>query len=359
MAKRFALALGSSLLALVVAEALLRAFPPIVSDRLFQADDRFGWFHIPGRAGWHRTREFSTFITVNSNGLRDVEHTYSKLAGVSRVLILGDSFPEGFQVSWEETVGQQLDGMLNSVGGPPFEVINAGVSGFGTGQELLYYEVEGRRYRPDLVLLLFFRNDVQDNATSPYFSVEGGRLVANSVVPQNRAGWILPFRSWLWDHLIIVRLAGTSLSRLADALKPPAARHPGEPDPAYRIPPPEEVEYGWSVTSALLEELDRQLRADGAVLAVVHVPEAESLRPENTVPGYSMDQVRVRLQELAERIGIAYVDLAPGFRREGAATPLYWPADGHWNSAGHSLAARLIFEWLMLNRVEGTMVDGG
>jgi len=40
--------------------------------------------------------------------------------------------------------------------------------------------------------------------------------------------------------------------------------------------------------------------------------------------------------------------LLPGFRAEAEqGHMLYFPADGHWNAAGHQLAARLIHDYLI------------
>ena len=42
-------------------------------------------------------------------------------------------------------------------------MINAGVSGYSTDQELLWYRNEGIKYETDLVILVIAGNDVGDN----------------------------------------------------------------------------------------------------------------------------------------------------------------------------------------------------
>ena len=72
---------------------------------------------------------------------------------------------EAVHVNDDETLGEQLRSLLQSQMDRPVEVINAGVSGFGTDQELLWLREEGVKYAPDLVLLAVYpHNDFMNNA---------------------------------------------------------------------------------------------------------------------------------------------------------------------------------------------------
>ena len=53
------------------------------------------------------------------------------------------------------------------------EVINAGVSRFGTAEELVFLEEEGFKYHPDVVVLGFFANDFEDNLKAGLFELDG------------------------------------------------------------------------------------------------------------------------------------------------------------------------------------------
>ena len=54
--------------------------------------------------------------------------------------------------------------------GGGIEVMNAGVPGYGTAQELLLVRelYERRRIKPDVFLLMFFTNDILDNLCLSY-----------------------------------------------------------------------------------------------------------------------------------------------------------------------------------------------
>ena len=349
MLRRLAIAAAAALFSLILFEGALRLFPPPISDRLFQVDGRFGWFHIPGRQGWYRSSEVSVFITINSHGLRDSEHGYDKPEGTCRVLLLGDSFVEGMQVPLAQTVGRQLEGLLNGPGRTSFEVINGGVAGFGSDRELLFYQAEGRAYHPDLVALFFFRNDPFDNTSSPYASIGPRKLRTLAASPEENPGLAAMARSWLWDRFITVRLGALAWVRIG-GLVHPGPPSTGEPDSVYRVPVPADVEAAWNLTLARLQELQDAVEEDGAQLILVDVPDVQSLGPIRSEPGYSMDQVSLRLGEIADGLGIAYLDLLPAFSAQEELTPatLYWPKDEHWTSAGHRLAAQIVSEQLAL-----------
>src|SRR5262249_28162330 len=109
--------------------------------------------------------EDSDYIRViqNANGHRGGYYGPVKPIGKYRILALGDSFTEGVQVKEDELFSARLEKT-----DPELEVINAGVGGYGTIQEYLYLTNEGLRFRPDLVLLMFYDNDLSDNCLSYY-----------------------------------------------------------------------------------------------------------------------------------------------------------------------------------------------
>jgi hypothetical protein len=154
-------------------------------------DPLLGWKHQPGARVRYERREYTTDVVINSRGLRDKERSYEAPPGAFRVLALGDSFVEGFTVPFEESVTQVLERAMGR-DGCPAEVINGGTVGYSTDQQLLFYREEGYKYRPQVVLLFFYYNDVLYNATAtniqlpkPLLSFKGGQVqVVNFPVPQ-------------------------------------------------------------------------------------------------------------------------------------------------------------------------------
>ena len=102
-------------------------------------------------------------VRFNSRGLRDTEHDHPKPPNTQRVVVLGDSFVWGWGVEMEEMFSKQLERQLGDGSASRWETINLGVSGYSTVQELVRLEVEGLRYAPDWVVLVFCHNDLEDN----------------------------------------------------------------------------------------------------------------------------------------------------------------------------------------------------
>ena len=140
----------------------------------------------PGLEGQFQ-REGGSYVRINSDGFSDREHTRTKPANTLRIAVLGDSFTEAMQLPFEQTYGFLLEQKLqqcNALRGQRAEVINFGVSGYGTALELLTLRQKVWDYSPDIVLLAFTtHNDVFDNSRAlsqgeevPYFVYRNGEL---------------------------------------------------------------------------------------------------------------------------------------------------------------------------------------
>src|SRR5690242_412085 len=65
-------------------------------------DPKIGSVHAPNMEGW-QTLEGHAYVSINSDGLRDREHTIAKPKDTLRIAVLGDSFTEAVQVAMEDT----------------------------------------------------------------------------------------------------------------------------------------------------------------------------------------------------------------------------------------------------------------
>jgi hypothetical protein len=159
--------------------------PPLDEKNLvYRYDPDLGWFPIP-----NLEKQFvaSRRISIRNNGMgfRDHEYTAKKKP---RLIFLGDSFVWGFDVEQNERFTEQLQAML-----PEWEILNLGVSGYGTDQEFLLLQKVVDTLRPDVVLTIFCsENDQTDNSSNsrygyfkPYFVAKGNELhVSGTPVPR-------------------------------------------------------------------------------------------------------------------------------------------------------------------------------
>jgi len=340
---------------------------------------------VPGRgitfepeAAYRHVKEGFSEGRFNSAGFRDRERSVAKPEGGFRILVLGDSFVEAFQVALDEAFPAVLEERLrHRRGGAATEVLAMGQSGFGTASELMRYLDFGAAYAPDVVLLAFYAgNDVRDNsrplsgdAPEFYFTLDATgslRLDRSRIEALERAraapGWV----EWLRDRSDLAALVSERLYLFRTARR--AALHParsgvlaaapgGIPDErddvnVYRDEAGPLWDEAWEVTSALLARLADETAARGSRLAIVSIGTAEQVEEDlgRTVlaagPGRDLDLPDRRLEAMARKRGLPCLLLAPGLRTaEAAGERLYGfgaRRGGHWNAAGHRTAALLI-----------------
>ncbi len=397
------------LLALGALEVFVRVSgktPPSGEPAFFWQDDkRFGWFHTPGAEGYYFNPpgEYNAYAKVNSAGLIDQEYAQEKPAGVYRILVLGDSFTEGLRVPMDAAFHSILEEELNAAG-KKVEVINAGVAGWGTDQELLFYRAIGRKYHPDIVLLAFFPgNDIMNNAIAlesrnfggvrkPYFLLENGQLILHNqpvgsesepVVEEEAAkpapqlipdhpplAFLLP----IWQHSAFYRYFIPRLRVIAPGfalklaqwglIKPGSETRNAEQGPdyipiaygVYKTPLDPAWQEGWRITEALLAQLKKETQADGGEFRVVVIPDQMQVEPAAwahilafypAMQAYDWDlnQPNRMLADILKKQQTPYLDLLPIFRAWDGP-PLFFPIDGHWNQRGHRLAGESLFRWL-------------
>ncbi|MFI5314812.1 MAG: SGNH/GDSL hydrolase family protein [Myxococcota bacterium] len=156
----------------------------------------------PGAVYRHKSPDVNVWFRINAQGMRaDRDYPRQKPAGLQRIASLGDSFTVGYEVEGDQTFSSVLERQLRAAG-RSVEVLNAGVSGFGTAEELLYLERDLFDYSPDVVLVSFYQNDLVDDVRSDLFRLENGKLVVGreTYVPGGRLGDYLN-RSWLLNWL--------------------------------------------------------------------------------------------------------------------------------------------------------------
>ena len=108
---------------------------------------------------------FAKNFTHNSWGHRsDYEYTLEKPKGKFRILVLGDSMTVGPGIeNVENTYPKKLEYYLNEkLQLPQFEIINTGHPGWNTDAQLYDLFINGFKFQPDMVILGYFHNDIND-----------------------------------------------------------------------------------------------------------------------------------------------------------------------------------------------------
>src|SRR4051812_21485613 len=382
--KNLALAAASVVVAIALGEGALRlvgfSYP-----NFWRPDAVTGTALAPGMEGWQRD-EGRAYVKVSSQGLRDREHALAKPASVYRIAVLGDSYAEAMQVDLERAFWALLPKKLEAcgfAGGKRIEPINFGVSGYGTGNELLTLQTRVWSYEPDMVLLAFFPgNDVRNNSPAleteknyPFFSYKDGKLLADFAFrddPQFRAKERIALERRSLQELRLYQLlrrvrAGNIAQHFHNAPVAAAAAagekltEPGLDEQVFLEPVDPKWRAAWEITDRLVAEASEETRQHGArfMLAVLSTP--GSVYPDagmraryaKSLGVSSLFYPEERLQRLGQASGFDVIALAPEMQKRADAQKLYFhgfpntkPGFGHWNEAGHAAAADLIAQRL-------------
>lgn len=121
---------------------------------------------------WRLKPKKNGFASVNSMGTRGKEFLKNKSSGVFRIICMGDSSTFGSYIGANNTYPMILQKLLNSRqnSSQHYEVINAGIPGYGTYQGMLYLQKKIISWQPDLVTVYLGHN--QDYAINRYFDFE-------------------------------------------------------------------------------------------------------------------------------------------------------------------------------------------
>ena len=324
-------------------------------------------------------------LSINEVGLRahrPIEATRVR----TRLLVLGDSFTFAREVRTERIFTQQLQDLLVEQGRGDIEVLNAGVPAYGTAQQLLLMRELATKHRlkPELVLLVFFTNDILDNLclsygnlatqpTRPCFGLQNGSLVLQHhpqeefnpaddtlvAAPAARGlrsvavGRALA-EEWIQTRPTLIRLLGYIG---IDATVP---RMPGLLNGWYRD---DVVTSGTKLTGALLRELQRDAAENGSNLIVTMVPSPFQVYPETYIPllersfagnpmvsAFVSDRLRPQriVAQICREASIPFLDLMPTFDRHSNSS-LFIPRDGHLTESGHTLVGQSLLEFVVEN----------
>ena len=378
----FALALGETGLWLLGIE-----YP-----RFYEADPHLGSRLRPGIEGYW-LEEGGGYVRVNSDGLRDREHSLTPSPNILRIAVLGDSFAEAKEVNREEAFWAVMETGLQEcsiLSNRQVEVINFGQSGFGSTQELLALRHRVWKYSPDVVLLAVVTgNDIADNSPNyrqwyffPYFTYQDGKLVLYN--RHTREGWDvftesektiqkvwrLWLKRWLEDNSRVFQLIRYShkraavqwnkLSKRRQAAAALGGPEPGLSDAVYREPDQAVWQEAWKITEAALLLMRDEVAAHGAKFFVVVLTNGVQVHPdplnrENYARWIGVPDLLYpdrRLAEFCRREGIPILLLAPAFQEYATKHQVFLHGfgnslgTGHWNQAGHRLAGKMLAEWL-------------
>ena len=254
--------------------------------------------------------------TLNLLGLRETWNFLAPDDPRLRILVLGDSMVYGDGVEADECFCHFVEGMLADAWPRGVVTINAGVPGTGPAWQLDKYRTLRPAFRPDVVVHVVYPNDL-------------------GIEMHRRLDEIYRIRDddlWVGEGSYVLRYAERQM-RYWGAWKRSIDYFRGGFDSQER-------DLAWAKFEKDVRACRDAAWEDGAVYAMVLFPWLVRLND------YPLLDVHERMQDVAGRLGVAYLDLYPTFVGRHSERLRVSLANEHPNVKGHRLAAERIARFL-------------
>jgi lysophospholipase L1-like esterase len=368
----FALAFALFMIATfaVLGEVALRVLPlgKFRSAPFRQYDPELGVSLVPNMDVIHSRGCFTGHVVTNSWGFRDRDRTLEKAPGEFRIALIGDSVVEGVHVNPDQVMNIQMEKLLAQQGYKNVEVMDFGIEGIGTTQELIMYKERIRQFHPDMVVLTVSDNDIMNNSSTlqpksygihtwycPYYNLDAnGNLVFQPV--QRR--WFNGLITFLERHSYLAYY----VERIWFRADLPMYKWHGMPVyfGSYSNDPLDpEWQSAWTVTEKVMSQMRDTVQADGAKFVVVPWTNFSDIDTDwhdrlakqfGSVPReLTPEKLDQRLQQMAGRENITMEFLTPYMQAYRDEHHLQWPyfgltCDPHFSAMGHQVAAAAMID---------------
>jgi lysophospholipase L1-like esterase len=338
-------AIVSTLVSLLICELALRVLTPL--PLIVPINEQFRGVSAPSPSTRSRIAlpgQYDTTATINAEHFRMSRPAPRAVAsGSTRVVMLGDSFTFGVGADDADSYPAVAERLLNARTAGRVDVVNAGVVGTGTGEQVLWYERWVSDFHPAIVVLNVFANDVDDDATRRLL-VRQTDGALKEAVPARDAGGVRTGirRSWPYRTLIahsqLAALVRMTASRLDGSAGGPVATR-------------DEFQTGLALQALEVARLNTGAAAGGAELVVVSIPAKETLDPGRA----TTDETRWKSEAIARSVAAAcaaghipFIDLTAALREAGRSSPspLYFAGDSHLTPAGYRVIAAAVAAFL-------------
>lgn len=296
-------------------------------------DPIVGVWHEPHSSYRHRMSAFDITYTANAHGARDRERSFSA-EGAPRVVVMGDSFVEGYGV---ETADRLSDRLERSSG---VAHLNFGTSGsFGPTQYFLLYTSRVARFEHDAVMVgLLPDNDFHDDDpaflraahASRYRPFLEGRYpeydlaYTRSALPALAKGASMERLALQFSNTAIL------LKHIIGARRQQASGRPENYSGYFDFTPEQ-----FDRMRFVIEQFHQAVGSRR--LLVFTIPcwnDLERVRTSGPAP------LPAKLAAVCKELGVEYVDILPAeLALPDRGASCYLPCDRHWSARGNEVAA--------------------
>jgi hypothetical protein len=306
----------------------------LAEKRHTEYDELLGWINMPDL---HITDMYGPGIYLKTNKQRFRNNNNFNLHPAPnkiRLICSGDSFTFGFGVDNDHTWCQYL-ALINS----KLETINMGQGGYGIDQAYLWYERDGKKLNPDILIFAFITSDFFRMQSDKFFGfdkpilkLEDGVLITQNVpIPK-------PFAVWLKHKRLII--ANLSSIRILNTLFYKTIWRRIRPDDKQTK----------ELALRIFQELTKINQNKNTITAFVYLPMI------NDYKGNDSDTWRQFLHAESAKHNLLFIDLVDEFRKlppqdidhlflhKGLSNYSFFA--GHYSNEGNLFIARILYDKL-------------
>ena len=328
-------------------------------EGFFQNDELLDYVLTPDFEGEFVKQEFTTEIKTNSLGLMDVEYREKK-ENDFRILVLGDSFVwGGYGTTLNQTFVKIVERKLNDLSSKTnYQVINGGIPGYGTDQQLLLLTEKAYRLDPDLVILSFFvGNDFLNNLETNELTVIDGVTVSNipgeKFIEKLRAFLLLNLHSYRIVEKGAINMFGDFIQKHISGIFQQEDYQAG----LFLNPISKEMKIQYSLTGAILDKMKTYLESSDIRFALLLIPLKyqvdDGLKEAFVRNSYGIDEDFDFEIPQKEIIGwgfqneVVVIDLLPQLKSLNNDNDFYWKLNPHFNVEGNEVVGDIVYNGLV------------
>ena len=321
-------------------------------------------------------------IKINSLGFLGEDFSEEKASGTLRVVVLGDSFVAATGVDFDKTFPYLLTKKFQDLilANPSstynkVEVLNFGMGGMGTVDEMKYYYKYAQKYHPDVVVLSFYLgNDNLDNSYSyNYKDAMLSSKEAWGTFPQYAETQVhdfIKFKDTVYRKSAITRFTDrvvrSSPQLNAFAVKLGLYRSPVKAEYGlvipfnlyYYIDPPdaERAQY-LQFSSDLLNNFKKQMDTDGVKFVAMFIPDGLTV-DNNLLNSFKNDHPKLKdlnfnPKGMEDRLiagldsSIKILNLRAAMEKNVSENrAMYKHGDGHFTGDGHVVVSDILSDFI-------------
>jgi hypothetical protein len=278
----------------------------------------------------------------NECGYRGTVHCGPKPADTLRIVLSGSSAAFGLEVPYDEHFATRAAPELTRILGHRVEFQNMGSVGRDWSRNEMVLD-EIMSLKPDAVFYFVMPFDL---ARMDRLDILHDPNAAPATAEAMEVGAWTKVRHALANSRLVYMVQHFLLADESFLLR--AVQNYGDPLDVSRVPTPPQTEKRLELLELLVGKLEDRARSRNVPCFMIAIPnrvETALIRSNAQVPHMDPYVFPRRMEAIARRHGVGYIDLLPYLKSAPDATDLYYRVDGHPTGNFHKLLTEALIDY--------------